>query len=340
MRLVLRPQTLAVLAFASVWFGAGVPAAEASFPGRNGVIAFSRGGPHGESTLWVVSPRTGRTRRITHVPRRCGERASAWFDTEPSFSGSGSLVYFHTDSCGPNAVAEEGIYVIGADGSGRRLIRHIYEEIEFPAFSRTGEFVAYNGNLGEVLINRVPGPRERPIGYSCSEGPRCQLLDFPRYLEVADPAWSSTGRLALAFGDGISGHIGVTTPPDPPRRHQFVTNLVTRSQSDSKPDWSPRARRIVFYRWRVRNDLHSHSNVFVARADGRGRPRRLTKSLDASFPVWSPNGRRIAYVRSSNDPDEFVGSLWTMSASDGGGKRLLTSHIEPDQISWEPRPRR
>jgi hypothetical protein len=250
------------------------------------------------------------------------------------------LVYYHEDQCGPNAVAEQGIYVIGADGSGRRLIRHTSEEIEFPAFSRTGEFVAYNGDLGVVLIIRVPGPRERPIGYSCYGDPPCQRLDFPRYLQIAYPAWSSTGRLALAFGDGVSGHIGVTTPRDPPRRHQFVTNLVTRSQSDSKPDWSPRARRIVFYRWRVRNDLHSHSNVFVARANGRGRPRRLTKSLDASFPVWSPNDRKIAYVRASNDPDEFVGSLWTMRASDGGGKRLVASRIDADAISWQPRPRR
>jgi Tol biopolymer transport system component len=249
------------------------------------------------------------------------------------------LVYYHEDQCGPSAVAEQGIYVIGADGSGRRLIRHISEEIEFPAFSRTGEFVAYNQDLGDVLINRVPGPGERPIGYSCDD-PRCQYLHFPRYLEAAGPAWSSTGRLALAFGSEGAGHIGITTPRDRTHRHHFVTNLVTRSQSDSKPDWSPRARRIVFYRWRVTNDLREHSNVFIARADGRGRPRRLTKSLDAFLPVWSPNGRRIAYVRAPNYPDEWVGSLWTMRAGDGGGKRLVASRIEPDAISWQPRPPR
>jgi dipeptidyl aminopeptidase/acylaminoacyl peptidase len=195
-------------------------------------------------------------------------------------------------------------------------------------------------SVSDVLIIRVPGPREPLIDDYCDGEPRCQRLDFPHYPDVAHPAWSSTGRLALAFGSESAGHIGITTPRDRPHRHQFVTNLVTRSNSDSKPDWSPRARRIVFYRWRVRNDLHVHSNVLVARADGRGRPKHLTKSLDAYFPVWSPNGRRIAYVRAPNYPDEFVGSLWTMRASDGGGKRLVASQIDPEGISWQPRARR
>jgi Tol biopolymer transport system component len=339
MGLQLRPQILGVLTFASVWFGAVVPGAEASFPGRNGVIAFSRAGPHGESTLWVVNPRSGQTRQITHVPPRCGSRASTWFDEQPSFSGSGRLlVFYHEDQCRPDP--EEGIYVIGADGSGRRLIRRTGDEdIEFPAISRTGEFVAFHESLGNILVIRVPGPREPLIDNYCDGEPRCQYVVFPRYLEAADPAWSSTGRLALSFGS-TGGHIGITTLRDKNHRRHSVTNLVTRSVSDSKPDWSPRARRMAFYRWRVGKGLLVHSNVFVARADGRGRPRRLTKSLDASVPVWSPNGRRIAYVRASNDPDEFVGSLWTMRASDGGGKRPVASQIDPEGISWQPRPRR
>jgi len=47
------------------------------------------------------------------------------------------------------------------------------------------------------------------------------------------------------------------------------------------------------------------------------------------FPVWSPDGRRIAYVGAPDYPDRWVGSLWSMRASDGEGKRLVARQIEP-----------
>ena len=99
------------------------PVAEASLPGRNGVIAFGREVPRGDaiSTLWTVDPQSGRVRQLTHVSRRCG-RDPLWLDEYPSFSPSGRLIaYRHESSCGPRSPT--GIYVMRSDGSGRRLIR-------------------------------------------------------------------------------------------------------------------------------------------------------------------------------------------------------------------------
>ena len=79
------------------------PAAEAAFPGRNGLIAISRFMPGGATTIWVVDPRSRRTRQLTRVPRRCRGAESAWQDSDPTFSASGRLVvYLHIEFDSPS----------------------------------------------------------------------------------------------------------------------------------------------------------------------------------------------------------------------------------------------
>jgi Tol biopolymer transport system component len=333
------------LALVAVCVASGVAVSEASFPGRNGLIAFVREGPPfdrkppregGAWTIWVADPRTGRTRQFTHVSRRCRRRGWTWTDEDPSFSASGRLIaYVHEDSCDPRT--PDGIYVMRADGSGRRLIRRTAsDEIkEFPAFSPSGALLAFSELYGDTSILRIRQPRaERGLSGCPSGSTRCPLL---RYSAVVQPAWSPTGRLAVTLSgpnrDEDVGHIGTVTP------NREGLRLVTRSRRDAMPDWSPTGDRIVFHRetWTGRA---FKGNVLVApaRRKRHRRPRRLTETHDAYFPVWSPNGRNIAYVR---DPNAFLGpgSLWIMRANDGGGRRLVATNLVSDRISWQPRPR-
>jgi len=334
------------LALAAVCVASGAAVAEASFPGRNGLIAYAREGPPfdrkppregGAWTIWVADPRTGRTRQLTHVPRRCRKRGWTWTDEDPSFSASGRLVaYVHEDSCDPRT--PDGIYMMRADGSGRRLIRRTAsEEIkEFPAFSPSGALLAFNEFYGDTSVLRIRPPHaERELG-SCPSGfDRCPLR---RYGATVHPAWSRTGRLAVTLSgfqreEDEVGHIGTVRPDGKGLR------LVTRSRRDAMPDWSPKADRIVFHRqtWTGRA---FEGNVLVAPARSKRHrpPTRLTETRDAYFPVWSPNGRNIAYVR---DPNAFLGpgSLWIMRAADGRGQRLVATDAITDRISWQPRPR-
>jgi Tol biopolymer transport system component len=224
-----------------------------------------------------------------------------------------------------------------ADGSGRRLIRRTTsDEIkEFPAFSPSGTRLAFSEFYGGTSILRIRPPHAERRLDSCPSGyGRCPLL---RYSAIVQPAWSTTGRLAVTLRgperDQDVGHIGTVTPNGKRLR------LVTRSRRDAMPDWSPRADRIVFHRqtWTGRA---FKGNVLVAPARGRRhrRPARLTETSDAYFPVWSPNGRQIAYVR---DQNAFLGpgSLWIMRASDGGAQRLVATNLVSSRISWQPRPR-
>jgi Tol biopolymer transport system component len=331
-------------------FASAVPVAEASFPGGDGLIAFLREGPPfnkarnpvGAWTIWVANPSSGRTRQLTRVPRRCGQRGWTWNDSEPSYSASGRLITFlHEDSCDPRFA--DGIYIMRADGSGRRLIRRADEDLvellEFPAFSPSGRQVAFNQFLGGSQIISVPRAGERPVG-ACDVDRRCTEVFFPRYSETLHPAWSSGGKLAFTltgFGnEEETGHIGIATPGDVDR--ESVTRLATRSRRDAMPDWSPNEDRLVFHREKTtRRDLEG--NVLTAFSRGKHRrPRRLTDTRDAFFPVWSPSGRKIAFAR--GEREEPNGTLWIMRAADGRRKRLLATDVYTSRISWQPRPRR
>jgi dipeptidyl aminopeptidase/acylaminoacyl peptidase len=328
------------------------PAAEASYPGRNGLIAFvhedrpfdpKRPRESGAGTIWVADPRTGRTRQLTDAPRRCDNRRWTWADEDPSFSASGRLiVYVHSDECDPRT--PDGIYIVRADGSGRRLIRRAHRDpdpdseelFEFPAFSPSGRLVAFDEYLRTMHIIRVPRPHEPALRINCqfSSRPRCRTFDFARYLYPGQPSFSATGRLAVTLtldrAAFTAGHIGTVTPDGKDLR------LVTRSKRDAMPDWSPGADRIVFQREKAPGRAYK-GDLFVvpARSRRHRRPRRLTETRDAFFPVWSPNGHYIAYVR---DPNAFYGpaSLWIMRANGRGAKRLKATNVSSDKISWQP----
>lgn len=328
---------LAVLTFALVWLAAVAAGAQASYPGRDGLIAFAREVPPidrsyepplGAWTIWVADPRTGHARELTHRPRLCRGRAE-WEDTQPSFSASGRLLlYVHTDECDPRT--PNGIYVMRSDGTERRLIRRDPGDgnLEFPAFSPSGDLFTFDFSGSATIAEFRPPLRERSLGPSDS-----------RYFEPVQAAWSSTRRVALTLAEP-RGHIGTLT------EGARGVRLLTRSDRDAVADWSPSGHRIAFQREKVRDlengDRHILGDVLTAQTLSRRyrRPKRLTDTRDAFFPVWSPNGRSIAYVRNSRYTFSALGSLWVMRASDGRAQRLIPiSRIITDRISWQPRPR-
>ena len=305
--------------------------AEASFPGRNGLIAFATGGPPfgtapglGARTIWLADPRSGRSRQLTHVPGRCGRDGFTWHDFEPSFSASGDLVFYgHWDRCDPRT--PDGIYAIRSDGNGRRLVWRATSEVEFPgypALSPAGRLLAFSASGGPTFITSFRRPdRERELS-----------LSIARYDLPDEPAWSSSGRLVLTLGL-YRGHIGTATAGGKDLR------LVTRSIRDATPDWSPTEDRIVFQRAKDVGPTVK-ADILTARARGKRqrRPMRLTATRDAYFPVWSPDSRYIAYVRAPGIPST-TGSLWTMRAADGRGQQRVVGDVVANRISWQPRPR-
>ena len=313
---------------------AAVPGAVASFPGRNGRIAFERQDPHGEWTLWSLDVSSGRERQLTRVPRVCAGRERTWTDQGASFSASGKqVVYMHEDACDPRR--PDGVYVMRSDGTEQRLLLRDRPDRwpVAPAFSPGDRWLTFTFESDKAEREVVTTSCRRP------DDAWRAVRGFPRYDYQDDPSWSATGRLALALGTPrrLSGsHIATVAANGKDLR------LVTRSMRDWQPDWSPTASRIVFRREAVgiSKRLHFRGDVLVASARTRGhrRPRRLTFTRDAFTPVWSPDGRYIAYVRA---PDLYSpnGSLWILRAGDGQQQRLVARRAVAGRISWQPRPR-
>lgn len=238
--------------------------AQATFPGRNGRIAFivSTLAPRGltEAMLSTVTSSGKRSRDIAQL-------VSA-FDVTPAFSPSGDSIVYGTSWAGPRG----GLVLLGADGRGDqqqltqpRLLDPFtpYTEDVWPAFAPDGERIAFtrmyfNGPSITLAVRVYHGGRSRLV-----------------VTDASAPSWSVRNRIAFVRGDpqGIW-----TIRPDGGGLHK----LLDRGR---EPDWSPDGRRIVFERG---------SSIMTARADGR-RIRRVYTG--GGSPVFSPDGRRIAFIR-------------------------------------------
>ncbi len=296
----------------------GAPSAGASFPGGEGRIVFNRI-DHGRTTLLSAHPRTGRVQRLTTAARGC--RGYYWSDHEPAVAPGGRLIaYVHEDYC--SAGTADGIYVMGANGRGRRLVVPWLDrryDVEWPSFDPDGRaltFVRRHVKSGRSALYRVLLDANPPA--IAAFGGRFLFMEFQD-----DPDWSAQGGLALSTF-GISALSGSA-----PATH------VSRDLDDYAPSWSPSGDRIAFHRFAPSSvSSRSVATIYSASARGGTRARRLRAGWTALYPAWSPAGGRIAFVRAPRG-DATRGDLAVMGPR-GGDERLLVSNVVADRIAWQP----
>jgi Tol biopolymer transport system component len=231
------------------------------------------------------------------------------------------------------------IYVMNADGSGRRRLTRSAQNDGDPVWSPDGRrlaFVRVWGGLANIYVVNADGSGLRRLAHAFAYTP--SPGDFGAGWR-ANPAWSPDGR-KIAFVSNRDGNDDV-----------FVVNAdgsglrkLSRSRrNDRDPVWSPDARLIAFRGRREppseaeRTVCRGHcmlDEVYVVNTDG-SELRRLTRNWKSDGPAaWSPDGRTLLFLRSGH-PD-----LWVMNA-DGSGQRNLTpsvtqplaSHLSP---VWSP----
>jgi Tol biopolymer transport system component len=227
---------------------------------------------------------------------------------------------FHDPGKGPPAMA---LYVVNADGSGRRILTRTAWNLDAPAWSPDGGKLAFQRRVGPATEQCV-APCDIEVFVMNADGSGQQNLTRNPVYDYR-PVWSPDGQ-KLAFGR--DGDVWVMNADGSDQRR-----LTPNQQGDDWPVWSPDGQQIAFGSFRALN-----WDVWVMNADGIGH-RNLTRNRAQDyFPTWSPDGRKIAFTRTRNS-SRFHGhpfELWVMNA-DGSGQRRLTRetwHVPGLPLAW------
>jgi Tol biopolymer transport system component len=301
--------------------GAGAFRAEATPPGQNGVLVFTCGeNAHREGSqvylegICVTTADGRQTRRLDDDPVPFAESDGG--DSQPAWSPDGQqIAWIRTLGEAPGGRVRE-VFVMNADGSGKRQLTTLGQYAGSPAWSPDGTRIAFeappglfvveaSGGEPKLVVADAFGPTWSPDGKRLAfVGTRGQLVCTPTSSDVV--LCSRATELHSVNADGTDRRLVSNTP-----------RLDFRA-----PSWSPDGGSLA---------VECGGEICVVPADG-GEPRRL--NVSGSFPSWSPDGRKIAFSRKAWFPTAaFAGRAEAAVCTvdiDGGNATRVASGEDPD----------
>jgi len=195
-----------------------------------------------------------------------------------------------------------GIFLVNADGSGRRLL--VAEKVALlrpGCWSPDGRTILYH-SLGNDDAGMKMMAMHFPLyAVDAGGGNRRRIVDFP----VTDFGWSPDGRFLFL----TSGFEDATFVPGPERSGKIAlyvldTQTGTRTRLTDSVEitvgvsWAPDGKRLA-YAGKGKDD--SRPDIFIVNRDGSG-TRRLVNLPTADLnPRWSPDGKSILFVSAPHD---------------------------------------
>jgi Tol biopolymer transport system component len=228
-----------------------------------------------ESDLWTMSANGGHLHRLTWT-KRIEEDSPRW-------SPDGKQIAFVVADEETHSSPAHGIWVMGADGHGRRSLT---DDIDgSPSWSRDGNeiaFARFDTATETEGIYVVPAAGGTPV--------RLSAPAQPGGISDGAPAWSPDGSRIL-FGsdrpDTFSGDLWVMNPDG--SDVEQVTN--TEGIDEAEPVWSPDGRRIAYVGVPAFHGSVSYQ-IFVSDANGANRHNVTHSCGECTIlnvdPSWQP----------------------------------------------------
>jgi Tol biopolymer transport system component len=307
-----KPRTRFIPVLAMLVAIAWVLPAHATFPGKNGRIAFIQG-----PDVYTMKSDGSDVRQLT-----------ALTDDNPAFwaawSPDGKQLVF-SEFPAPDFFGQ--LWLMNADGSNQHLL------LDDPGFD--DEAPSFSPDGRQIIFTRCrPFHNEFPCAISRVQvdGTGLQALT-PERIELDDiePVYSPDGnQIAFAsFGrDGVLGAIYLMNPDG-----SNIRQLTPAVIGGSLADWSPDGQFLVFSDHCCNPALAS---IFTIRKDRR-KLREVTRNQGKytdGAASWSPQGDAIVFRR-TNEADGSAG-IWIVRM-DGTGEKLLRAIPEPALPTYQVR---
>jgi dipeptidyl aminopeptidase/acylaminoacyl peptidase len=279
------------------------PAALASFPGDNGVIAFAKGGD-----IWTVRSDGTGAHRLTSGPA---------VDGAPEWAPDGRWMLFTRDGA---------IWRMNADGTGAAKVIDQGDDAQISADGKSFIYLSPQGFNQSVRGANIDGSGDHVVHEdsfvvgSVDDWAPTHSLFGVTFIDDDDQfgLFSPTGVQVLGFGLHDDRHLD---------------NIV--------PAFSPDGSKLAFTR-RYSNlsecafeECPTDPDIGLATMDIGGGGLRTIHQGSAVSPAWSPDGNRIVFVASGAP---FTPGPLQMVREDGSGKKTLAQGASaPD---WQPLERR
>src|SRR4051794_25717103 len=256
-------------------------------------IAF-RGGPDGDSEVWVVNADGSGLTKLTDTPNVSGDNR---FSSQPGWSPDGTRIVFRSD----REDGDADVWAMNADGGGVHRLVDAPGDQRYPALSPDGQRLVY----------RSDADGDADIWVAGADGSGAVPLTVNTTFDSA-PAWSPDGsRIAFEAGPDATAaeggaHYAEMELFSMAASGGDVRRLTSNGAHDEGPAWAPAGDGIVFT-----SERDGNSELYVMNVDGSGQ-RRLT---DASTLEESPDWQAVPRAA----PPGGGGSAGTPSPAPGGG---------------------
>lgn len=302
----------------------GVPAADATAPGKNGRVTFMRKDPSGLWQVWVAGAGLVGARRLTDESADSG-----W----PVWSPDGNKIAFDSSRTDPNpddSSEVNDIFVMNPDGTDVTKLTDSHGVSADPAWSPDGSLMAFDADRGEpsaeqgIYVMNADGTGLRrittlPAGATADSAPRFspdgQQLVFTRY---RGDGQAEKAALYVVRLDGMQ-----------------LRRLTSFAIHAGDADWSPNGRKIMFEAY---PSPKSYGDIFVVRAGG-GVPRNITRNpvgiAGSADPVWAPDGTKVMFLDNRVVGGKRKNGLATMRPNGSARSFLSPRPMVEHQPDWE-----